>query len=122
MTIPDEATAVDILEETFPELGDPLREIASDEKRKGQVARNFLLLLAQKEDYASEVRSALDHPVLKGEILTTALALGLLYFFTLEFEIKIEEVDGQTRKRFRISRKATSITELIGILKKKLGL
>jgi hypothetical protein len=113
----NEQLALEILTEAFPDASMSLSKMISTENLEGQLARKFLLYLYQREQYMSKVKEALHRPILKGEPLTVAVITCILFFLTLEFDFEYEEINGQERKKIRISRKAIS-AEALDSLKK----
>lgn len=117
--IADEQAATEILSEMFPELSGPLHEtLAADESQKEQIARNYLLFLAEDERYAPKVQEALNRPSTKFEPLTTiAIASGVVFLLSLKFDI--EYVNVKRHVRLRIAREPTPVNivgKIIGLV------
>ncbi len=107
--------AADLLGEAFADLSDPLQQasLTANESQRGQIARNLLLVLAEDEQYASIVQEAMDQLIFKFEPVTAmAVAAGIVFLLSLEFEVEVEEVNGKKKLRWRIARKATP-TEIV---------
>lgn len=108
-TITDDQ-AVDLLSEEFTDLSHLLQQasLSADESQRGQIARNLLLILSEDEQYAPIVQEALDQLIFKAEPITMmAVAAGIVFLLSLEFEIESEEVNGKRKLRWRVGRKAT---------------
>ena len=120
--IADEQAAIEILSEMFPEQSNSLQEtLAADEKQRGQIARNFLLFLAENENYAPKVQEAIDRPITRGLLTTMAGAAAIYFLLGLEFEFKYEVVGDERHKELRISRKSAPL-DMIEVVKRILGL
>ncbi len=124
--IADEQAAIEVLSETFPEQSNSLQEtLAADEKQRGQIARNFLLFLAENERYAPKVQEALDRPSTRVEPLTAVTVVGGIISFLLgrglEFEYVYEEVGDERHKKLRIYWKSAPLG-MIEAVKRILGL
>src|ERR1700731_2393369 len=103
--------AVDLLGEAFADLSDPLQQasLTANESQRGQIARNLLLVLADDEQYAPVVQEAIDQLIFKCEALTMmAVAAGIVFLLSLQFEVEVEEVNGKRKVRWKIGRKATA--------------
>lgn len=113
--------AADMLVDVFRDVAGPLNQarLSAAECERAQIARSFLSALSQDERYAAVVHEAVEQLVYKAEPITTmAIAAGIVFLLTLEFDFEYTDVDGKRKLRWRLSRKASPI-ELVG---KVLGL
>ena len=116
--------AIELLIELFPEQSISLQEafLTEDIRQQGHVARRFLVVLAKRKQFAFKVLEALDKPRLLLEPLTTiAIASGIVFFLSLEFEFEYENIEGKRKFRWRIHHKGTqtkAVTDLLGFLNK----
>lgn len=107
--------AADLLSEVFADLSGPLQQtsLTANESQRGQIARNFILVLAEDEQYVSIVQEAIDQLIFKFDPVTTmAVAAGIVFFLSLEFEVEVENVNGEKKIRWRIGKKSTP-TEIV---------
>lgn len=107
--------AAELLGEAFMDLSSSLQQasLTAEESQRGRIARGLLLVLAEDERYAAKAQEASDQLVFKVEPVTMmAVAAGIVFLLSLEFEVEYELVDGKRRLRWRIGKKATP-TEVI---------
>jgi hypothetical protein len=109
----DEAALV--LEEAFKDLSNQIQQssLAASESQRGRIARNILLVMGENEIYKKEVEKAIDQSSFATDPITVmAVAAGIVFLLSLEFEVECEEVDGKRKCKWKLSKKATP-TEVI---------
>jgi hypothetical protein len=113
----NEKDAVNLLSETFPDLSDSIhRSLLNTElTQRGQIARNLLIALSEKEEYASMIETILEKETHNEPITIIALsAAAIVYFLSIEYDIKWK--DGKLEEVHITYRKSEDL------LKKILGL
>jgi hypothetical protein len=104
----DEAALV--LEEAFKDLSNQIQQssLAASESQRGRIARNLLLAIGENEIYKENVKEAVDQVSFVADPITVmAVAAGIVFFLSLEFEVECEEIDGNRKCRWKLSKKAT---------------
>ena len=120
--IGDEQAATEILSEMFPEFSGPLQEtLAADESQRGQIARNYLLFLAEDGRYAPKAQEALDRPATRSLLATMAGAAAIYFLLSLEVDFEYEKIGDERHKKLRIHRKSAPL-DMIEVVKRILGL
>jgi len=120
--IGDEEGATEILSEMFPKLSGPLQEtLTADESQRGLFARNYLLILAEDERYASKVQEALDRPATRSLLATMAGAAAIYFLLSLEVDFEYEVTGDERHKKLKVSRKSAPL-DMIEVVKRILGL
>jgi hypothetical protein len=91
----NEKDAVNLLSETFPDQSDTIhRSLLNTElSQRGQIARNLLITLSEKEEYASMIETILEREKQNFEpiIMTAASAAAIVYFLSIEYHIKFKD-------------------------------
>lgn len=99
-----------LLKEEFKDLSNQIQQasLAASESQRGRIAKNLLLVMGEDEVYKEKVQESLDQLVFATDPITVmAVAAGIVFLLSLEFEVECEEIEGKRKCRWKLSKKAT---------------
>lgn len=101
------------LDNNFSDIKEQFKQAIANESKKGQIARNILLTLAERRHFISIVEESLDQPALR-EPFTVSLGASILLLLLLEFDL--EYIDKKNGKKLKISKKAPILEIIMKLL------